>query len=279
MSVPWQEIDEFRLLTLAELAEFIKTMRNERKWSQATLAEIAGIKERTVQRVESGEPSNFDTRRALARAFEYEDLDVFNKPFPNIERLKAYLAELEKTTVVVPITRIEDARALRTMWERAGGSAAEELGELSTDAREAFASIVDYLRDYNDIRKDYSMTQRLEVDRDIDELLKTSVGWTMTKTSSGGYLLCGPSGEYVFASSTPSDWRALANLKSQIKRETAAKRADARIMRAAFRRCHSDPAFRARFVANARAELINGNSPNKRRSTRRKRTTNKDGAA
>lgn len=172
MSVPWQEIDEFRLLTLAELAEFIKTMRNERKWSQATLAEIAGIKERTVQRVESGEPSNFDTRRALARAFEYEDLDVFNKPFPNIERLKAYLAELEKTTVVVPITRIEDARALRTMWERAGGSAAEELGELSTDAREAFASIVDYLRDYNDIRKDYSMTQRLEVDRDIDELLK-----------------------------------------------------------------------------------------------------------
>ena len=34
------------------------------------------------------------------------------------------------------------------------------------------ASIVDYLRDYNDIRDAYSMTQRLEIDRDIDAMLK-----------------------------------------------------------------------------------------------------------
>ena len=31
---------------------------------------------------------------------------------------------------------------------------------------------MDYLRDYNEIRDEYSMGQRLEVDRDLDALLK-----------------------------------------------------------------------------------------------------------
>jgi transcriptional regulator with XRE-family HTH domain len=175
MSVNPDEILDARLPTPAELAEFIKTMRDMNKWSQATLAEIARVTERTVQRVENGEPSSLDTRRALARAFGYEDLDIFDKPwpFPNVEKLKAYSAELEKTMVAVPITRIEDARTLRTTMEGAESSATEELGELSNEAREVFASIVDYLRDYNDIRDECSMSQRLDVDRDIGALLDT----------------------------------------------------------------------------------------------------------
>jgi hypothetical protein len=32
---------------------------------------------------------------------------------------------------------------------------------------------MDYLRDYNDIRDEYSMSQRLSVDHDIDALLNT----------------------------------------------------------------------------------------------------------
>ena len=175
MTVSTKEIFESRLQTPAELAKFVKTMRDMNKWSQATLAEIARVTERTIQRVENGEPSSLDTRRALARAFGFEDLDAFDKPcsFPNVEKLQAYLAELDKTTVVIPLTRIQDARTLRTMTEGAESSATEEIGELPTEAREAFASIVDYLRDYNDVRDLYSMSQRLDVDRDIDALLKT----------------------------------------------------------------------------------------------------------
>jgi transcriptional regulator with XRE-family HTH domain len=167
-----EEFVEHRLPTPADLAAIVKGMRDELKWSQATLAEIAGLTERTVQRVENGEPSSFDTRRALAGAFRCEDIDLFNKPLrlPNIQKWK----ELEKTTVVMPITRIDDARTLRTMWEGATCSDADaELGELSTGARQAFASLIDYLRDYDDIREEYSMAQRLEVDRNIDALLKT----------------------------------------------------------------------------------------------------------
>lgn len=178
MTVSPEEILDARVPTPAELAQFIKSLRDENKWSQATLAEISGLTERTIQRVENGEPSSLDTRRTLARAFKFDDLDTFEKPwpFPNVEKLKAYSAELDKTTAVIPITRIQDARTLRTMTEGAESSATEELGDLAPEAREAFASIVDYLRDYNDVRDLYSMSQRLDVDRDIDTLLKTVAG-------------------------------------------------------------------------------------------------------
>jgi hypothetical protein len=54
---------------------------------------LARLNERTIQRVENGEPSTLDTRRALARAFGFEDLDIFEKPFPfpDAEKLKSYI--------------------------------------------------------------------------------------------------------------------------------------------------------------------------------------------
>jgi hypothetical protein len=117
---------------------------------------------------------SLDTRRALARAFKFPDLDVFEKPlpFPHVEKLKAYQAELDKTTVLIPLVRISDGRTLRTMLEGAQATATEELGETSAAAREAFAELVDYLRDYCDIEEMYSMSQRLGVDSDIDALLQ-----------------------------------------------------------------------------------------------------------
>jgi transcriptional regulator with XRE-family HTH domain len=127
-------IVEARLLVPAELADIVKSLREANKWTQETLAALAGVTDRTIQRVENGEPSSLDTRRALAKAFEFEDLDVFEKPwpFPNVEKLRTYCAELDKTTVVIPLTRIRDGRTLRTMVEGAESSATEELGEISS---------------------------------------------------------------------------------------------------------------------------------------------------
>jgi len=177
MTVNPEEIVETRELTPEELAGFIKDVRQRQGWSQATLAEIAGLAERTIQRVESGRKPSSDvhTRRALARAFGFEDLDFFEKPhpMPNPEKWKAYEAQLDKTTAVVPLTRIRDGRTLRMMAEGALACAADEIGEISPAARQAFAAMVDYLRDYNDVDDLYSMTQRIEVDRDIDAFLKT----------------------------------------------------------------------------------------------------------
>ena len=169
------EICDTRLINPAELALFVKTTREGNRWTQATLAELSGLTERTIQRVENGEPSSLDTRRALAKALGLKDLDSFERPLslPNVEKLKAYTAELEKTTVLVPITKIDSGRVLRTMIEGTESYAVEEIGDHSQAARESFMAIVDYLSDYNDLQECYSPTQRLEVDRDIDALLKT----------------------------------------------------------------------------------------------------------
>jgi transcriptional regulator with XRE-family HTH domain len=175
MTVITDEIFEARLITNAELAEFVKGLRQNNKWTQTTLAELSGLTERTIQRVENGEPSSLDTRRALAKAFEFKDLDFFENPLPlpNVEKLKADIAEMKKTTILIPIIKIDSGRVLRTMIEGTESYAVEEIGEHSQAARESFMAIVDCLSDYNDIRECFSMTQRLEVDRDIDAFLKT----------------------------------------------------------------------------------------------------------
>lgn len=115
--------------TPAELAAFVRE-----QLETATLAEKAGITERTVQRAENGEPSDLTTRRNLARAFGREDIDVFNKPCIalNVEKLKDDLAELEKTTVAYPITQIEDARTLRTVLEGCHTSERKKLAGFRT---------------------------------------------------------------------------------------------------------------------------------------------------
>jgi hypothetical protein len=135
------------------------------------LAGLAGLTERTIQRVEDGQPSSLDTRRAIARAFGIKDLDVFEKPMPVQD--DAYLAEMQKTTVVVPLVRIENARTLREMIEGTGSCSADEIGENQHAAREAFALLVDNTRDYMDGYADCSMSLRLEMENHFKTILET----------------------------------------------------------------------------------------------------------
>lgn len=65
-----------RVLSLEEFSTLIRKMREVFQWSQETLAELAGLNVRTVQRVENAKSASTDTRRALAVAFEIEDIDV-----------------------------------------------------------------------------------------------------------------------------------------------------------------------------------------------------------
>jgi transcriptional regulator with XRE-family HTH domain len=55
------------------LGDRLKALREQRSWSQAHLAEAAGVNVRTVQRIESGEPCSYETTLALAAAL---DIDV-----------------------------------------------------------------------------------------------------------------------------------------------------------------------------------------------------------
>lgn len=164
-----------RIPSPADLAFLIKVLRDASEWTQETLAELSGLTVRTIQRVEKGESSSLDTRRALARGFGYDDLDVFEKPWPilNPEKLKAHAEELERTTIVLPLTRIEKASMVRKLIEGAESSVTEELGDLSRNAREALACLVDNLRDYNDVRECFTEHHKLELDETLQGCLAT----------------------------------------------------------------------------------------------------------
>lgn len=91
MNATDEQSTKARLLTPAELGLCVRLFREIRQWSQEQLAEISGLNVRTVQRVEQGQAASMDTRRALARAFEFQDLDALNKPLtiPTEEEVKA----------------------------------------------------------------------------------------------------------------------------------------------------------------------------------------------
>ena len=52
------------------LGDQLKLMREQRSWSQAHLADAAGLNIRTVQRIEAGEPYSYETALALAAALD-----------------------------------------------------------------------------------------------------------------------------------------------------------------------------------------------------------------
>lgn len=175
MTTTQDQFFETRVPTASDLALIIKSLREASGWTQETLAELSGLAVRTIQRVEKGFGGNGDTLRAIARGFGYEDLDVFSKPWPmlNPEKVRAHAAELERTTIVLPVIRIDKATDMRKAVEGADSSVSDVTGDVSDEAREAFAYLVDNLRDYGDVRDCYSEHDRIGFDATLQEFVDT----------------------------------------------------------------------------------------------------------
>lgn len=158
-----------RLLTPAELAACIKMFREVRQWSQEQLAEISGLSGRTIQRVEQGLSASLDTRRALARAFEFEDIDVLNKPYaiPSNDELEAAKEKFDQEHVTLNAIPLTTGKQLAKLADTCSMDMSEPAFEITREADEAFAILVDYFRDYRDCADAYSETQKLDV---YDEL-------------------------------------------------------------------------------------------------------------
>ena len=127
---------------------------------------------RTIQRIEQGMSASFDTRRALAGAFEFEDIDAFNKPFsiPSEEELKMGKEKKEKfdrenvTLTAIPLTT---GKQLAKLAENCRMDLSQPAFELTREADETLAMLVDYFRDYRDCADVYGETQKFEI---YDEL-------------------------------------------------------------------------------------------------------------
>lgn len=154
-----------RMLNPAELAECIKLFREIRQWSQEQLAAISGLNVRTIQRVEQSLSTSVDTRRALARAFEFEDIDALNKPFtiPSEEELKAAKEKFDQEHVTLTAIPLTTGKQLAKLAETCTMDMSEPAFELIREADETFAALVDYFREYRDCYDLYTETQKFEV--------------------------------------------------------------------------------------------------------------------
>jgi transcriptional regulator with XRE-family HTH domain len=172
------EIFDVRALTPQELALMVSAQRQGRGWTQTTLAEVSGLTERTIQRVEGGEPSSLDTRRALARAFEWEDIDIFSKPWPirNAERLQKEKECFERETVPVSIVRFTGGRQARELADQTQALAFSTLAELCASGQTIWASFEDYIKDYDLAHDCCSAADKLQVNEALQHMLDDLAG-------------------------------------------------------------------------------------------------------
>ncbi|WP_042886858.1 helix-turn-helix domain-containing protein [Cupriavidus necator] len=160
-----ENTQQVRLLTPAELAVCITVFRDARQWSQEQLAAISGLNVRSIQRVEQGWSACLDTRRALASAFEFADIDALNKPFaiPSEDELKAAQEQFDQehdTFAAIPLTT---GKQLAKLAETCPMVMSELAFEMSREVDERFAALMEYFRNYRDCADAYTETQKLEV--------------------------------------------------------------------------------------------------------------------
>jgi transcriptional regulator with XRE-family HTH domain len=147
--------------------------REGRQWSQDTLSALTKLSLRTIQRVESGEPSSAETRRALALAFELEDIDIFNRPFkvPDPKQIEAEMEKFKRENVTLEAHPVRTGQELVQLFESAQMDYSNPNIVLTGAAAEAYAGLVDYLRDHRDCADLMIQTEKLVAYDDIQNYL------------------------------------------------------------------------------------------------------------
>ena len=163
-----------RMMSNEELAFLVKLMRDSRKWTQEQLAEISNLNIRTIQRVENATSASFDTRRALARAFEATDIDCFNKAhvFPTQEEIEEAVKKAEKEYLTLDANALKDGRQVANLAEWSSCDMCTCDYEMPSDAQQAYAELLDYFRDFRDSADCFHEVDKLNIYDDFNDLLK-----------------------------------------------------------------------------------------------------------
>lgn len=175
---------QLRMISPQELATLVAFCRQSLGWTQETLSEISGLTVRTVQRVEKGEASSVDTRRALARAFQIEDIDGFNKPhtFKSAEQIKKEAEEFQQNHMTLPVSVATTGKQLAELAESTQMRCFQQPDNVSKAVAQLVAEIYDYMADYGEVDELYSHTQKLDVHAALDEQL--------SRLMAAGYSIC-----------------------------------------------------------------------------------------
>lgn len=175
-----------RHLTPEEIGLMVKTFRTAHGWTQETLAELSGLQTRTIQRVEQGQPSSTDTRRAIGRAFKFDDIDFFNtlKGIPTDAEMQKQTEDFDREYLLLNARVVDGRQLLALMQEGPGCDAicAKSAAELPRAAQDAFAVIVDFVRDCMEIFDVASQSDILGYGDSLDEHI--------AELTAAGFCLC-----------------------------------------------------------------------------------------
>lgn len=163
------------------LGFWIKTLRDTQNWSQEALAASSNIDVRTIQRIEAGQSSGVTTRRAIARAFGYTNVDIFDSPefAANVNKLFADLSGTSPEAIKeqfpdhirFPATRVKTGRALGQLADVSDGLVLQMEDDISLEAKEIAAGVFDYLRDLQDVQDVASFSDKLGYQKELENML------------------------------------------------------------------------------------------------------------
>jgi transcriptional regulator with XRE-family HTH domain len=173
---------EFRRPSKSELAIIVRAFRAMKGWTQETLAELAGVASRTIQRLEDGQGAGADTLRAIARAIDADDLDLLLKPqsIPTEAGLQRRKEAFEREHLMLNVTPAPTGRAVEAFMSTLNMLCCDDQAVEDQESRENAAALFDYLRDYLDFKSDASHQDRLAVEEGLQDLVTAlrEAGWT-----------------------------------------------------------------------------------------------------
>lgn len=163
-----------RKITNEELGVLVKLMRDSKKWTQEQLAEISNLNTRTIQRVENGQSASFETRRALALAFDAEDIDCFNKEhaFPTQKEIQDAINRAQNEYLTLDAFDVKHGRLIGQLAEWSKCDIGTCDFELPLNVQLAYAELLDGFREFRECSEIYNEIDKVRFYEDLNELLK-----------------------------------------------------------------------------------------------------------
>ncbi|QOZ36988.1 helix-turn-helix domain-containing protein [Bradyrhizobium sp. CCBAU 53421] len=159
---------------LAYVAQQVRFLRKMLNLTQESLADMAGLTSRTIEKIESGRHRPEEqTLRSLARALKIE-LSYFQKPSPEQEaRQKEEIRRVLRKTVLVPTDPIRSASDFLNAYGQRDGLRIDTSAVKSDEALEIAAVLVDWIKDLDGVWEDCGMSEQLRFARSfVEECMK-----------------------------------------------------------------------------------------------------------
>lgn len=164
-------------------ANLIKELRETSGWTQAHLAEIVGVAERTIQRLEKDGIASQETWLGLAQAFDKKVSD-FDPPKLSQEEIDKFI---KKITI---LRHMETGKELLSLSTSAYAIQFDSPQPKNSEEASIFGIFFELIQDWGDIWNDIAHAERMTVYLDLDQHIKTieSLGYFVFVETKEMYL-------------------------------------------------------------------------------------------